>query len=175
MQAIQTKKLGPVGSHGERFKAMCAAGAIFMPRDFAMSEEDSHRAAAAALAKKLGWTSPEYGKLVCGGLPDGTFAHVFVPLVIGEKYHITARTWWPKSGAAMFKAELRHTESGNVILAVAGDGSAWDYAMRDAMNGAMVDGVLIFPPHRSDNATRYFREVCKVDYDHREVARKSDL
>lgn len=175
MQAIQTKYFGPGNVRGSRFRAACDAGTITVPYDHALNAEDNHRAAAAALAKKLGWTSPEYGKLVCGGLPDGTFAHVFVPLVIGEKYRITARTWWPKSGAAMFKAELRHTESGNVILAVAGDGSAWDYAMRDAMNGAMVDGVLIFPPHRSENATRYFREVCKVDYDHREVPRKSDL
>lgn len=73
MQAIITKYQGPTNTKGSRIAAKCAAGSITIPYEYAGSEEDAHKIAAYALAKKLGWT----GNLATGGLHTGDYVHVF--------------------------------------------------------------------------------------------------
>lgn len=86
MQAIQTKKVGPTGSHGARIRAKCDAGSITVARDFELDDEQNHVAAAKQLAAKLGWTEDKgYGPLACGGLNGTTYVHVFVEPKKGAK------------------------------------------------------------------------------------------
>ncbi len=84
MQAIQTKFIGPTNTHGARIKATCEAGSTTIAYDYSIGsseEERQHQRAAQALAIKLGWLGGTelLGDLVSGRLPDGTYAHVFVP------------------------------------------------------------------------------------------------
>lgn len=76
MQAIVTKTYGPTDQKGARIKAKCDAGSITIPHDYShqLGDERTHRGAAIALCKKLGWN----GKMVGGCLPDGRYAFVFV-------------------------------------------------------------------------------------------------
>ncbi len=82
MQAIITKYFGPTNFRGSRVVAKCEAGSIAVPYDDALNSEDNHKAAARALADKLGWKpngTNRYAKFVSGGLPNGKgYAHVFV-------------------------------------------------------------------------------------------------
>lgn len=90
------------------------------------------------------------------------------------EYRITARTWYGRSGGE-FRAELCEVETGRKLVAVSGStwgSDAWSYAMRDAMHAQRAD---LFPAHNGGHPTIYFREVCKVDYEHAEVARKREL
>jgi hypothetical protein len=90
------------------------------------------------------------------------------------EYRITARTWYGRNGGE-FKAELRRTDTGEELITVSGTtwgSDAWSYDMRDAMHAKRPD---LFPAHGGRNPTIYFREVCKVEYEHAEVARKRDL
>lgn len=81
MQAIQTRFLGPTNVKGSRIKAWCDAGVIQIPYPHELSGQACHRKAAEALIVKLGWTSPYYGPLLGGHLPNGDHAFVFnVPL-----------------------------------------------------------------------------------------------
>lgn len=91
-----------------------------------------------------------------------------------REYRITARTWYGRNGGE-FRAELCDVESGNKLIGVSGTtwgSDAWSYAMRDAMHAQRPD---LFPDHGKGHPTIYFREVCNVDYQHEEVARKRDL
>lgn len=88
MQAIHTKYICPTNFKGSRYKATCAAGAITVSADDALGFDDNHSAACDALCKKLDddrekkygkdskrvWSQPK----VCGQLPDGSYAHVFL-------------------------------------------------------------------------------------------------
>jgi hypothetical protein len=90
------------------------------------------------------------------------------------EYRITARTWYGRSGGE-FRAELVEVETGRKLVGVSGTTwgtDAWSYAMRDAMHAQRPD---LFPDHEKGHPTIYFREVCRVDYEHAEVARKRDL
>lgn len=90
------------------------------------------------------------------------------------EYRITARTWYGRSGGE-FRAELTRTDTGQKIIGVSGStwgSDAWSYAMRDAMHAQRPD---IFPAHGGGHPTIYFRDVCHVEYEHAEVARKRDL
>ena len=71
MQAIVTKYIGPTNSRGSRVKATCQAGSITVGWDDGLDQDDNHDAAAVALARKLGWTGPSYGKMARGALPSG--------------------------------------------------------------------------------------------------------
>jgi hypothetical protein len=77
MQAIVTKYL-PSGHSGARMKASAAAKTILIPYDMSLRHGDgaNHRAAAEALVARLGWTTPEYGTLVSGCMPNGDYCHV---------------------------------------------------------------------------------------------------
>lgn len=75
MQAIQTRFVPASNRKGSRVSARADAGRIIVEWDHALDVEGNHRAAADALAARLGWT----GRLVGGGLPDGSFAWVFDP------------------------------------------------------------------------------------------------
>lgn len=77
MQAIITKYHGPTDRRGSRVSATAAAGRVYLAWDDALNSEANHAAAAVALAEKMGWLGAGYGRLVSGGLPDGSFAHVF--------------------------------------------------------------------------------------------------
>ena len=89
------------------------------------------------------------------------------------EYRITARTWYGRSGGE-WVAELRETDTGNIVFSASGSGgnSAWEYRMRDLMHERMPD---VFPDPNGACATIYFRDVCRVEYEHCEVARKRDL
>lgn len=90
-------------------------------------------------------------------------------LAIMPQYHIAARTW-----GVEYCAELRDVDTGKILFGVRGSGgsSTWEYAMRDAMHANMPRE---FPDHGGACATRYFREVCNVPYDAREVTHKRYL
>lgn len=90
------------------------------------------------------------------------------------EYRITARTWYGKSGGE-FRAELTRTDTGEKVIGVSGTtwgSDAWAYAMRDAMHAQRPD---LFPDHERGHPTIYFRETCRVEYEHEEVSRKRDL
>ena len=70
MQAIITKYHGPAGLQGSRMSATCDAGRRMLPRDHALDSEGNHRAAAEALARKLGWLKPGFC-LVGGAFDNG--------------------------------------------------------------------------------------------------------
>lgn len=75
MQAIQTKWFGPTNHRDSRVKASAEAGSITVHWDHALNVEDNHRAAAMALAAKLGWL--DHGRQwVGGGLPGAGYAFV---------------------------------------------------------------------------------------------------
>ena len=92
MQAIVTKYHGPTNLRGSRISAKCERGRISIPYPHELKQgEECHRAAAAALIARFiredvekygkeanppgrGWLTP----YVSGGLPDGTWAHVFI-------------------------------------------------------------------------------------------------
>jgi hypothetical protein len=79
MQAIVTKFFGPTNHRGSRVKASCEARSITVEWDCALDSDGNHDAAAQALAESMGWVPPHYGRLVGGGLPDGTGnCYVFV-------------------------------------------------------------------------------------------------
>lgn len=89
------------------------------------------------------------------------------------EYRITARTWFGKNGGE-FRAELTSTDTGETIIDVAGTtwgSDAWAYAMRDAMGHKP----HLFPAPNGGHPTIYFRDVCRVEYEHAEVSRKRDL
>ena len=77
MQAIQTKFLPCTNARGARVKAWAEAGSVTVSWNYALDIEENHKAAAEALRKKLGWTHPNYGRLVGGALPAGGYAFVF--------------------------------------------------------------------------------------------------
>ena len=90
------------------------------------------------------------------------------------EYRITARTWYGKHGGE-FRAELCCLDTGEKIIGVSGStwgSDAWSYALRDAMHAQRPD---LFPDHEKGHPTIYFREVCRVEYEHTEVSRKRDL
>lgn len=83
MQAIQTKFYGATNTRGTRMKATAGAGTLTLSYDYGLSLEENHKGAAKALCAKLGWVSIPAGKgytdFVSGCLPDGSYAHVFLP------------------------------------------------------------------------------------------------
>jgi len=90
------------------------------------------------------------------------------------EYRITARTWYGKNGGE-FQAELCTTDGNLELFRVSGStwgSDAWAYAMRDAMHAKRPD---LFPAHAGAHPTIYFRDTCRVEYDHAEVPRKRDL
>ena len=77
MQAIQCKYFGPTNSKGSRIKATCAAGSVTIAYPHELSGQAVYRAAAEALADKLGWNTGNYGAMLGGCLPDGSYCFVF--------------------------------------------------------------------------------------------------
>lgn len=88
MQAIITKYLPATNFKGSRIRAKCARGSILISYPHELSGEAVHLYAARELVKRFAtedfnqyktppdknpWLKPR----VCGGLPDGTFAHVY--------------------------------------------------------------------------------------------------
>ena len=75
LQAIVTRYLSPAAIRGARVKATAQAGSVTLYWNHALSEEDNHRAAAEALAKKYVWTNDPF---YMGRLPDGDCVFVQV-------------------------------------------------------------------------------------------------
>jgi len=59
-QAIETKYLGPTNTKGGRIKATAWAGSTTTPYDHGLNYSENHRAAALALAAKLGKYAEQY-------------------------------------------------------------------------------------------------------------------
>lgn len=89
MQAIETKYLPATNRRGSRVKAWCDRGSITIDYPHELSGDRVHVAAADALVAKFVKEDAEtYGTKpegnpwllprVCGGLPGGTYAHVFI-------------------------------------------------------------------------------------------------
>jgi len=74
MQAIHVRFIGPTDTRGSRYKATAQAGSVTIHSDHALNPSDNAAKAALSLAVKLGWS----GEMVAGGLPDGSYAFVFV-------------------------------------------------------------------------------------------------
>lgn len=76
MQAIRTRYFGPSNVKGSRIQAKCEAKTIYVSYDHALNIEENHVAAREALLAAMGWTSPYYEPMVCGGF-DNDYYHVF--------------------------------------------------------------------------------------------------
>lgn len=76
-QAIVTSYRGPTDAHGARYLASAQAGRISVIADQALGNDGNGRAAALALASKLGWGWTAE-TIRGGGLPDGSIAWVQV-------------------------------------------------------------------------------------------------
>lgn len=90
------------------------------------------------------------------------------------EYRITARSWYGSNGG-LYVVELLELETGRALINLAGSmwgSDAWAYDMAKAMRDRFPH---IFPDRDGMAPSMYFREVCKLDYDHTEVARKKDL
>ena len=77
MQAIQVKYLPSTNTKGSRIKAVCAAGSITISYPHELSGQAVYRAAAELLADKLNWNTGNYGAMLGGCLPDGSYCFVF--------------------------------------------------------------------------------------------------
>ena len=87
-QAIITKYHGPTNFRGSRYSAECERGKISVGAEDALNTEQNHVAAADALvARFLKEDKARYGSTelnpwsrprAVGGLPSGSFAHVFL-------------------------------------------------------------------------------------------------
>lgn len=77
MQAIQVKYINPTNLKGSRIKAWCAAGSVTIGYPHELSGQAVYRAAAEALADKLGWNTGHYGAMLGGCLPNGEYCFVF--------------------------------------------------------------------------------------------------
>ena len=85
MQAITTKYIGPANVRGSRIKATAAAGSITLHWDDALNSDDNHKAAARALATKLGW---DYGEWIAGVTKDGASVWVCNTLNAADKFTV---------------------------------------------------------------------------------------
>ena len=85
MQAITTKYIGPANVRGSRIKATAAAGSITLHWDDALNSDDNHKAAARALATKLGW---DYGEWIAGVTKDGASVWVCNTLNADDKFTV---------------------------------------------------------------------------------------
>lgn len=74
MKAITTRYFGAGNVRGARIMATDGDNRIYVPYDYASSDDGPHDRAAIALCKKLGWT----GNLYRGGLKRGN-VYVFGP------------------------------------------------------------------------------------------------
>jgi len=87
MQAIQTKYICPTNTRGSRVKAWCERGSITLPWPDELSGDACHIWAADRLVAKFvkedearygtnknPWSAPR----ACGGLTNGTVAHVYL-------------------------------------------------------------------------------------------------
>lgn len=73
-QAIVTRYHGPTNAHGARVSARALRLHVFLQWDDRLNSEANHRAAAMALATKLGWIDPRAKRqvqFVHGGMPSG--------------------------------------------------------------------------------------------------------
>jgi hypothetical protein len=87
MQAIRTHFIPCTNTRGSRIKAACERGSIVVSADSCFTGENLHRAAVDALvAKFVKEDAARYGEhrnpwqrpFVSGGLPDGSYAHIFL-------------------------------------------------------------------------------------------------
>ena len=73
MQAIKTKYIPATETKGSRIKATAASKSLYLPYPHELSGQAVYRAAAEALAQKLGWS----GELLGGTISTGETVFVF--------------------------------------------------------------------------------------------------
>lgn len=89
MQAIITKFIPATNYRPSRYKATCQRGSITVSAACELNNEENHEMARNLLCHefasqdtiKYGGTlmaNPWMRKMVCGQLPDGSYAHVFI-------------------------------------------------------------------------------------------------
>lgn len=87
MQAIHTKYITQTGKLGSRIKATCDRGSITISYPHDLHGDEVHREAVRQLVARFiaedsirypASNNPWARPFVTGGLPDGTYAHVFV-------------------------------------------------------------------------------------------------
>lgn len=78
LQAIVTKYHGPTNHKGSRISARADAGRVIVSYDHALNISDNHKAAAQALADKLGWTVAHGMPALAGGALPGNAGYCFV-------------------------------------------------------------------------------------------------
>lgn len=87
MQAIHTKYITQTGKLGSRIKATCERGSITIGYPHELHGDEVHREAARQLVARFiaedstrypASNNPWARPFVTGGLPDGTYAHVFL-------------------------------------------------------------------------------------------------
>ena len=77
-QAIVTKYHGPTNVRGSRISARADAGRVIVSYDHALDISGNHKAAAQALADKLGWTEAKGYPALAGGALPGNAGYCFV-------------------------------------------------------------------------------------------------
>jgi hypothetical protein len=77
-QAIVTKYHGPTNYKDSRISARADAGRIVRPYDHALNPDENHKAAAQALAERLGWTTDKGYPALAGGALPGNAGYCFV-------------------------------------------------------------------------------------------------
>lgn len=94
MQSIITKQLGPTNHKGDRIKAKASycPTSVTIGYNYALSNEQNHRAAAEALARKLDWIGQ------FGGGSNGMDSWVFINMDEAIQSRMTFDT--AKEGAA---------------------------------------------------------------------------
>ena len=70
MQAIVTRYHGATNTQQSRISARTQGRKLFVKWDHDLNIDQNHDAAAYELARQLGWD--KYGRIVGGGMPDGT-------------------------------------------------------------------------------------------------------
>jgi len=78
LQAIVTKYHGPTNYKGSRITARADAGRIIVHYDHALNIDENHKAAAKALAERLGWKEAIGYPALAGGALPGNAGYCFV-------------------------------------------------------------------------------------------------
>ena len=78
LQAIVTKYHGPTNYKGSRISARAEAGRVVLAYDHALNPDENHKAAAQALAERLGWKEAIGYPALAGGALPGNAGYCFV-------------------------------------------------------------------------------------------------
>lgn len=86
-----------------------------------------------------------------------------------SNHSITVREWWSRNHGPEWVARIHDVTTGDVVVKRSGGSGGWEVSVANALEA------LGYPAREGGSPTVYFREVCNVPYDYREVQRKKDL